>query len=288
MLYVAIVFISNHVNIKIFPKVAQLYNDLYLCIMPTFLHNDIVFGPVKSRRLGNSLGMNILPHRKICSFNCIYCECGFNEKKSSDKFPTRAEIKNALEHRLQEMQLQNEMPDTITFSGNGEPTLHPEFEGIIDDTIALRNRYFPQVKITVLSNATRIDKGSVFRALNKVDNNILKLDAATNSLVGLIDQPVSARFNIRSLVENLKKFKGNLIIQTIFLKGYNQGKSVDNTTEENVSQWLQLLKEIQPKQVMIYSLARETPSKTIEKVSYEELEKIAEKVKELGIPVEAY
>jgi wyosine [tRNA(Phe)-imidazoG37] synthetase (radical SAM superfamily) len=281
-----------------FQKVAHLYNHTYLCgvngqdltnRMPTFLHNNIVFGPVKSRRLGNSLGMNILSaDRKICSFNCIYCECGFNEKHSANKFPTREEIKNALEYQLQTIQLKKETPDTITFSGNGEPTLHPEFEGIIDDTIALRNQYFPQAKISVLSNATQIDKDSVFKALNKVDNNILKLDAATDSLIGLIDQPVSAQFNIRSLVENLKKFNGNLIIQTIFLRGVNQGKIVDNTTEENIVQWLELLKEIQPKQVMIYSLDRETPSKTIEKVSVKELSTIAEKVKKLGIPVEAY
>ncbi len=255
--------------------------------MSTFLHNQIVFGPVKSRRLGISLGINILPiHHKVCSFNCIYCECGFNkDSRSSDKFSTRTDVQKALKQQLQEMQLNNEVPDSITFSGNGEPTLHPEFEEIIDDTIVLRDQYFPQAKISVLSNSTRIDKASVFRALNKVDNNILKLDAATDSLIQLIDQPVSPQFNIHSLVENLKKFNRNLIIQTIFLKGYNQGKLIDNTTEENVSQWLKVLKDIQPKQVMIYSLARETPSKTIEKVSHEELEKIAEKVEELSIPV---
>ena len=256
--------------------------------MSTFLHNQIIFGPIKSRRLGVSLGINILPvHHKICSFNCIYCECGFNDEKhfSENRFPTRNEIKSALESQLQEMLSKNEIPDSITFSGNGEPTLHPEFEGIIDDTVALRNQYFPQAKISVLSNSTRIDRKSVRQALSKVDNNILKLDAATDELIQLIDQPCSSNFNIHSLIENLKSFDGNLIIQTIFLRGYSQEKKFDNTNEENVSQWLELIKIIRPKQVMIYSLARDTPSKTIEEISYEEMERIAEKVRNLGISV---
>lgn len=256
--------------------------------MATFLWDKIIFGPVKSRRLGTSLGVNLLlVNGKVCTFDCVYCECGFNKdgNKSGNKFPSREEVKKLLEKELKEMSEQNETLDTITFSGNGEPTLHPDFEKVINDTIELRNKYFPQAKISVLSNATALEKPSVFNALQKVDNNILKLDAAFDEKMRKIDQPVSTNFTIDSLVKNLKKFHGNLTIQTIFLRGSNNGASVDNTSEKDISQWLKLLKEIQPKQVMIYSLDRDTPSKTLEKVSKEELEEIADKVREQGIPI---
>ena len=256
--------------------------------MSTRLIENIIFGPIKSRRLGISLGVNLLPvNHKICSFNCVYCECGYNEANHKEKnsFATREEVRQALKQTLEEMSAANKPLDTITFSGNGEPTMHPQFEGIIDDTIELRNRFYPETKISVLSNSTMIHKESVFRALNKVDNNILKLDASIDKLMKLIDQPGSTSFNIKDLTSQLKRFNGNLIIQTIFLRGSNKGESIDNTTEENVSGWLRLLKEIHPKQVMIYSLDRDTPSRTLEKVERAELESIAKKVEQLGIPV---
>ncbi|MDH8701915.1 wyosine [tRNA(Phe)-imidazoG37] synthetase (radical SAM superfamily) [Dysgonomonadaceae bacterium PH5-43] len=255
--------------------------------MATFLWDKIVFGPIKSRRLGASLGINLLPiSRKVCTFDCVYCECGFNiDGKGNNKFPTKEEVKTALENKLKEVKENKETVDSITFSGNGEPTLHPDFEIIINDTIALRNKYFPNAKISVLSNSTTIDRSSVFSALEKVDNNLLKLDAGFDFLIKNIDQPVNNKFNTDSLVDNLKQFKGNLTIQTIFLRGEHNGKSVDNTTPENLNSWLNLIKEIKPKAVMIYSLDRETPSKTLEKVSKEELETIADKVRANGIEV---
>lgn len=255
--------------------------------MGTILFNNIIFGPVKSRRLGVSLGVNLLPETgKLCSFDCIYCECGYNaEKRPSTKIPTREQVKISLEEKLKSMLENNEKPDVITFAGNGEPTLHPDFESIIDDTISLRNQYFPDAKISVLSNSSMIDKESVFRALNKVDNNILKLDSPFDEKMRLLDQPNSTDFNIRSLVENLKKFNGNLIIQTIFLKGTYQGQSVDNTGDIEIEEWIKLLQEINPKQVMIYTIDRETPTKTLEKVSIEKLNSIADQVKRAGFDV---
>jgi len=221
---------------------------------------------------------------KICSFNCIYCECGLNEDHCLDnQLPSRNEVYTALETRLLQMQDSCEMPDAITFSGNGEPSMHPDFEDIVNDTIVLRNRYFPDAEVCVLSNATQIRKESVFRALRKVDCNILKMDSASDELIQLINQPNNRDFRIESLIEDLKAFNGNLTIQTIFFSGKHQGNFIDNTREDELNQWLNALKKINPKQVMIYTLDRVTPVKELEKVPVEKLEQIAVKVKALGI-----
>ncbi|GBU07526.1 radical SAM protein [Bacteroidales bacterium] len=251
------------------------------------LFQDIIFGPIKSRRLGVSLGINLLPiNGKLCSFDCIYCECGFNaDGKNSSKLPSRAEVKEALEKKLISMQQEGIKPDVLTFAGNGEPTLHPDFAEIIEDTIATRDKYAPFSKISVLSNASTIHKDSVFEALKKVDNNILKLDTALDSKLQLIDQPNSKELNIKELTKNLKKFEGKLIIQTIFLKGRHLGQSVDNTGAQEVEAWIKLILEIKPKQVMIYTIDRETPSKTLEKASLSELEKIAKTLRDKGFEV---
>ena len=251
------------------------------------LFHEIVFGPVKSRRLGISLGINLLPASgKICTFDCIYCECGYNaDGRTEQGLPSRKMVAQALEAKLQELKATGITPDVITFSGNGEPTLHPEFEKIINDTIELRNKYFPEAKISVLSNSTMIDKESVFRALNKGDNNILKLDSVFDDKVKLIDQPLQPSFSIAKLIENLKRFEGNLIIQTIFLKGTHNGRCVDNTDDEEVNAWIEILKEINPKQVMIYTIDRATPEKNLQKVSLEELNIIAGKLKKAGFDV---
>lgn len=252
----------------------------------TKLHGDIVFGPIKSRRLGLSLGVNLSPiGRKICTFNCIYCECGFNvsNENSLAKFPAKDLVIEKLEDKLKELKKNNSTLDSITFSGNGEPTLHPDFSKIIDEVILLRNRYFSDALISVFSNATQLNNESVFKALNKVDNNILKLDAGSDELLRIIDQPVSNSFSLKELMEQLKEYNGNLIIQTLFLRGSYEGKSVDNTSEENIKNWLDLLKEIQPQQVMIYSLDRATPADGLIKVEKEELTEIASRVKKLGI-----
>jgi wyosine [tRNA(Phe)-imidazoG37] synthetase (radical SAM superfamily) len=250
------------------------------------LFDQIIFGPVHSRRLGLSLGVNLLPvDAKICSFNCIYCECGFNTTMKEAPIPTREQVRQTLDAKLQEMTAEGMIPDVITFAGNGEPTLHAEFEGIIDDTIALRNKYCPTAKVSVLSNSTRIHKPHIFSALNKVDNNILKFDSAIDRTMKLMDRPVGKYINVAWLIEHLKKFEGKLIIQTMFLRGKVNGSSIDNTTREEVETWLKALVEIRPKQVEIYTIDRETPTKNLEKISLKELEAIAKKVQQLGFEV---
>lgn len=255
--------------------------------MSTILFDEIVFGPIHSRRLGVSLGINLLPaDGKLCSFNCIYCECGLNEnRRTHSSLPTREAVKEALESKLSSMKSEGAAPDVITFAGNGEPTLHPEFGGIIDDTIFLRNRFFPAAKIAVLSNATMIRKESVFQALNKIEDNILKLDSVSDRRIRQIDCPANPAFSFGDLLEGLKRFKGNLIIQTMFLKGEYKGESVDNTTEEEIEGWLCALQEILPKQVMIYTIDRETPVNGLRKVSKDELEEIAFRARSLGFRV---
>ncbi len=249
------------------------------------LFEGIVFGPIRSRRLGVSLGVNLLPaNSKICSFNCLYCECGFNFS-SSEKYPDFEQVVAALEARLQTMAQAGEELNTITFAGNGEPTLHPDFEHIVDATIALRNRYFPQAKISVLSNATRISNDSVFRALNKVDNNILKLDSAIDATLRAVNQPLDRDLSVATLTENLMRFNGNLIIQTLFLSGEFQGRLFDNTTENEIVAWLQVLQRVRPKQVMVYSLDRKTPAEHLVRASKECLHAIAARVEALGIEV---
>ena len=251
-----------------------------------FLFDQLIFGPIHSRRLGLSLGVNLLPiDAKICSFNCIYCECGYNTTMQESPIPTRGQVHEALEAKLKEMVAEGQIPDVITYAGNGEPTLHADFEEIIDDTIALRNQYCPTAKVSVLSNSTRIHKANVFRALNKVDNNILKFDSAIDRTMKLIDCPVGKEINVAWFVEHLKKFNGKLIIQTMFLRGEFKGESFDNTTDEEIEAWLKALEEIRPQQVMIYSLDREAPTKTLQKVSVEELNIIADKARERGFDV---
>lgn len=249
------------------------------------LFNEIVYGPIHSRRLGCSLGINLMPlDGKICTFNCVYCECGFNTE-GHYQLPTRKEVAQAMEEKLLQLQKDGVTPDVFTFSGNGEPTMHPDFEGIIDDTVSLRNRFFPQAKISVLSNSTRLVNESVVNALMKADNRILKLDSAFDSTMRQIDQPVNPAFNVSDLVQRLCAFKGDLIVQTIILRGEHNGQRIDNTTEEEVAAWIECVKKIAPKQVMIYAIDRATPVKTLEKVSREELETIAERVRALGFQV---
>ena len=250
----------------------------------TSLYNNIIFGPIRSRRLGLSLGVNLLPiDSKLCSFDCIYCECGWNdEHPGKRRFNAREDVRAMLDETLQKMVAQGTPPDVITFAGNGEPTLHPYFESIIEDTIALRDKHCPGAKVSVLSNATQIHREDVRRALLRVDNNILKLDSAFDATVQLMNKPQGA-YTVARTVELLKAFEGNLIVQTMFLRGEYLGQRVDNTTEEEVSAWLRLVEEIRPKQVMVYSLDRDTPCQTLEKVEKDELRGIAERVEALGI-----
>ena len=250
----------------------------------TSLYDNIIFGPVRSRRLGLSLGVNLLPvESKLCNFDCIYCECGWNgDHLGKRRFNSSEDVREMLREVLSKMVQDGTPPDVITFAGNGEPTMHPDFEAVIDDTIALRDELCPAAKVSVLSNATQLHREDVRRALLRVDNNILKLDSAFDATVQLVNKPVGS-YSVERTVELMKLFEGQMILQTMFLRGEYLGQRVDNTTEEQVEAWLRLVKEIAPRQVMVYSLDRDTPCQTLEKVQREELQEIARRVEELGI-----
>lgn len=248
-----------------------------------------VFGPVHSRRLGVSLGINLLPgDGKVCSFDCIYCECGFNkDHRPSGKLPTREEVRTALEGKLREMQAQGTAPDVFTFAGNGEPTAHPHFPEIIEDTLALRDAYFPKAKVSVLSNSTFLSRPGVSEALNKVDNNILKLDTVDDDYIRLVDRPNNVQYAVADIIGKLKAFEGNCIVQTMFMKGTYQGQDVDNTTDKYVIPWIEAVKEIAPRQVMIYTIDRETPDHDLEKATHEELDRIVTLLRAEGLSASA-
>lgn len=253
------------------------------------LFNEIVFGPIMSRRFGKSLGINLLPlDNKICNFNCIYCECGWTDlREVNSKFTSRELVVKAMSERFFEIKKSNDIPDSITFAGNGEPTMHPDFAAIIDHTIRLRDEFLPGVKIVVLSNSALLGNQVVFNALNKVDARVMKLDAGTEAQFVKIDQPLSRR-KFRWYIDRLKEFKGNLYIQTLFLRGRVNNENVDNTKESEIIAWINILKEINPIMVMIYSIDRETPAKGLEKISNLELEGICQKVIDAGIPAKYF
>ena len=256
----------------------------------TILFHSTIFGPIHSRRLGVSLGVNLMPSDgKVCSFDCIYCEAGYNAQGTGKSgLPSREKVREDLEKKLSDMHYNGDSLDVITFSGNGEPTLHPDFAGVIDDTLALRDRFYPDAKVSVLTNSTRIFDPAVAEALKKVDNNILKLDSAINPTMRLIDAPVSKEFTVERVVEALKQFKGTGVIQTMLLRGEHNGQHVDNTTPEEVDALIKAYKEIAPREVMLYSLDRSTPEEKLKKVEKEELDRIADQVREAGINVISY
>jgi wyosine [tRNA(Phe)-imidazoG37] synthetase (radical SAM superfamily) len=254
--------------------------------MGTFLFDKIIFGPVKSRRLGVSLGINLLPRgKKVCNFDCIYCECGWSPSidKEGGFLPRREEVSEGLASRLQEMKIKGESPDVITFAGNGEPTLHPDFSAIIDDSIIIRNKFFPQARIAVLSNSTTLASPAIRDSLFKIEMNILKLDSAIDKTIIEINQP-RIKISAEEIIANLMKFEGKLIIQTLFLRGKHKGRQIDNTTPEEINAWLNALSGIRPSEVMIYTISRDTPEGgLLRKVPEEELRHIASRVENLGI-----
>ena len=236
------------------------------------IYNDNIIGPIHSRRLGISLGVNLLPKdAKICSFDCIYCECGWNKDHKGGHFPDADAVMEELEAKLKEEVAEGRNIDVITFAGNGEPTLHPRFAEVIDRTIELRDQYYPQARVSVLSNATRMTDPKVHAALLKVDNNILKIDGAFDQTIHLIDQPTDKNYSVRQVVDGMKSFQGQLIVQTMFVRGMHDGKVIDNTTPEEVNAWCDLMREIKPHQIMVYSLDRPTPEPNLVKVSKEEM-----------------
>ncbi len=256
--------------------------------MSTIIYPSPIFGPVHSRRLGISLGINLLPaDGKVCSFDCIYCECGFNENhRPTLPLPTRAEVAEKLEQKLRQMVADGQLPDVLTFAGNGEPTCHPHFDEIIGDTIRLRNQYCPQAKVCVLSNATMIQRQQVHDALMLVDDNILKLDTVDPLYIQLVDRP-NGHYDVHSIIERMKAFQGHIIIQTMFMRGQYQGKRIDNTGEAYVGPWLEAVRQIRPQQVMVYTIDRETPAQGLEKASREQLDAIRDRVIAAGIPCTA-
>lgn len=255
--------------------------------MQRVLFHKTVFGPIHSRRLGSSLGINLSPvDGKVCSFDCLYCEAGFNAQGPGEAgLPPRKSVGEALEAKLRSMKERGEKLDVITFSGNGEPTLHPEFAGIVDDTIELRDRYFPHVKISVLSNATRLGNESVDSALRRVDNNILKLDSAITPTMRLIDRPLSPSYTSEDAIRRIGAFATECIVQTMLLRGQYEGHVIDNTTPEEIDALTEAYVRIAPRQVMLYSIDRKTPAEQLIKVGREELEEIAERIRAKGIDV---
>lgn len=255
--------------------------------MQTVLFHETIFGPIHSRRLGSSLGVNLSPRDgKICTFDCLYCEAGFNAQgPGSTGLPSRGDVRHLLEEKLRSMKENGEKLDVITFSGNGEPTVHPDFEGVIEDTVELRDRYFPEVRISVLSNSTMLGREGVDRALERVDNNILKLDSALTSTIRILDRPTSPGFTADDVIDRIAKFGDRCIVQTMILRGSYDGKTVDNTTDGEIDALIEAYRRIGPKEVMLYSIDRRTPARDLQKVERDELEHIAERIRQAGIQV---
>jgi wyosine [tRNA(Phe)-imidazoG37] synthetase (radical SAM superfamily) len=257
--------------------------------MQTILFHSTIFGPIHSRRLGVSLGVNLMPcDGKVCSFDCLYCEAGFNAQGPGRAgLPPRHVVQQLLEQKLTQMRADGAQLDVITFSGNGEPTLHPEFGDVVVDTIKLRNTFFPEAKVSVLTNSTQLHRPDVVDALKMVDNNILKLDSAVEATMRLIDRPKSPTFTVASVIDQLKAFAGTGIIQTMILRGSWEGRHIDNSTPAEVDALIQAYRAIAPREVMLYSIDRKTPAQSLEKVDIAELHVIADKITaETSIPVQ--
>ncbi len=256
--------------------------------MQTVLFHSTIFGPIHSRRLGISLGVNLMPNDgKICSFDCVYCEAGYNAQgQGTTGLPPHTTVKRQLREKLKQMKEAGEGLDVITFSGNGEPTLHPQFKEVVHDVIVLRNQYFPNARVSVLSNATMASNPNVKKALLAVDNNILKLDSAVPSTMRLINQPKSPNIIPAGIIEDLAEYGGKCIVQTMMLRGEHNGKHIDNTTDAEIEALIDAYKTIKPQEVMIYSIDRKTPEEHLEKVSREELEAIGRRIEAAGIKVQ--
>lgn len=247
------------------------------------VREETVFGPIYSRRLGNSLGINLLPERgKICNFDCIYCECGWNSEGREDKvIPSAAKVKADLQRMLLRQSEQGTPIDSITFSGDGEPTLNPEFPQIIENTLHLRNQYYPAAQVSVLSNATRVHHPDIFAALCKVDNPIMKIDAPTNELVAKINQP-SGDYDVAQVVAALQQFHGNFILQTCMLRS----PTFDSSSPEVINGLLAIVRRLKPRQWMVYTIDRPTPMTGLRKLTTEEMQQLVQPVIDEGQSVQ--
>ena len=240
-----------------------------------------VFGPIFSRRLGSSLGINLLPQEgKICNFDCVYCECGWNKDGLKDTvLPTAEDVSKALKAKLEECSAAGIPIDSITFSGDGEPTLNPEFQTIIDLTLELRDRYYPAAKVSVLSNATRIGRPGVFEALRKVDNPILKLDAPTDEQVALVNKP-AGEYHVAQVVEQMARFQGDFVMQTMFLRGPGWESA------QWVEGWMEIVRQLKPREIMVYTIDRETPMKGLGKYTVEEMRALVQPLIDEGFSIQ--
>lgn len=247
------------------------------------LREDTVFGPIHSRRLGNSLGINLLPREgKLCNFDCIYCECGWNREGTGDKrIPSASEVRSALEDKLQECLLAGTPIDSITFSGDGEPTLNPEFPRIIRDTISLRDAFYPDAKVSVLSNATRLDRAEVVEALKLADNPIMKLDAPTDALAARINQPAGS-YSVAAVVAGMEKFGGNFVLQTMFLRSAD----FDSSAPEVLLPWMDIVRRLHPREVMVYTIDRPTPAAGLQKFSEAEMRALVQPLLDEGFTIQ--
>lgn len=246
------------------------------------IREETVFGPIHSRRLGSSLGINLLPQKgKICNFDCIYCECGWNRDGLQDKtLPSAADVRNALEDKLRSLRAEGVGIDSITFSGDGEPTLNPEFPQIIDDTLALRGRYYPEAAVSVLSNATRAHIPEVFKALRKVDNPIMKIDAPTVELAARINNPAPG-YDPLKVAAALRGFGGDFVLQTMFLKS----SDFDSSSPEVLDGWMQIVRDLRPREIMVYTIARPTPQQGLEKFSEEQMRQLVKPLLDEGFNI---
>ncbi len=245
--------------------------------------DDIVFGPIFSRRLGSSLGVNILPSKgKLCNFDCVYCECGWNKDGIAErKFPLLEDVEAALEEKMSKAASEGVPVDSITFSGNGEPTMHPDFPQIIDATLKCRDRYFPDAKVSVLSNATLIGRPAVAEALMRVDNPILKIDASSDELIGMMNKP-TGRYRLEETIEAMMKFEGDFILQTMFLKS----PDFDTAAPEALERWMDIVRRVNPREIMVYTIDRETPDKTLQKYTVEEMTEFVRPLIEEGFKIQ--
>lgn len=245
------------------------------------LRETTVFGPIFSRRLGSSLGINLLPQQgKICNFDCVYCECGWNKDGLEDTtLPTARDVREALEEKLSACRAAGTPIDSITFSGDGEPTLNPDFPEIIDLTLELRDRYYPKAKVSVLSNATRAGEEAIFQALLKVDNAILKLDAPADGQAAVVNRPVG-KYHVQDVVRSLLRFEGNFVLQTMFLKGPGWA------TEDWVADWMELVRQLKPRVVMVYTIDRETPMKGLQKYTAAEMRELVRPLIDEGYTIQ--
>ena len=259
--------------------------------MATFLWSDIVFGPIHSRRVGTSLGINLLPVcGKLCTFDCIYCECGSMDSgapKKERRMPSLEQVSDAMSGRFKELYEEGVTIDSISFTGNGEPTLHKDFPAIIDRTVELRDRYFPAAVISVFSNSTTLDRPGVFEALMKVDNRIMKVDCSDPEILKLVNRP-AGHFSLEKVLEDLERFDGNFILQTMFFKGTVDGREVDLTAPDLVAGWSDIVRRLRPAKVMAYSLDRDTPVDGLEKVSHDRLAEITAPLRAEGFEIEIF